>query len=64
MRPFGLVIVHQGSKPLLERSVLEGNVGVYLFFMISGFMLALPFLGARSPGRAGRCPSAGTTSAA
>ena len=50
VRPFGIVMVQEGSKSLLERSVLEGNVGVYLFFMISGFVLALPFIGARAPG--------------
>jgi peptidoglycan/LPS O-acetylase OafA/YrhL len=50
--PLGITDVRQAPEDLLFRVLIEGNFGVEVFFMISGFILALPFLTAR----AGRGP--------
>jgi acyltransferase-like protein len=52
--PFGQVI-HHASAPAPTRSwtvlaVLQGRMGVELFFVISGFILALPFIAANLRG--------------
>jgi peptidoglycan/LPS O-acetylase OafA/YrhL len=47
--PFGdtLVPIH---RAFIDRLIQQGSVGVHVFFMISGFVLALPFISQRHGG--------------
>ena len=45
-RPFGDTLVPTGGGSLAE-VISHGSVGVHVFFMISGFVLALPFISHR-----------------
>jgi peptidoglycan/LPS O-acetylase OafA/YrhL len=59
-QPFGIVVLHRGRIP--ARAVrAEGTSASTSFFMISGYVLALPFLAARVSDRPARSASAATT---
>jgi peptidoglycan/LPS O-acetylase OafA/YrhL len=42
--PFGPIIARSSQDPRLVTFLQYGHVGVYLFFILSGFVLALPFI--------------------
>jgi peptidoglycan/LPS O-acetylase OafA/YrhL len=42
--PFGPIIARSVGDPQLVTFLQYGHVGVYLFFVLSGFVLALPFI--------------------
>jgi peptidoglycan/LPS O-acetylase OafA/YrhL len=42
--PFGPIIVGSTRYPRLAASLEYGHVGVFIFFILSGFVLALPFI--------------------
>jgi peptidoglycan/LPS O-acetylase OafA/YrhL len=49
--PFGYLHAKPVRGGLLARTIANGTLGVIVFFAISGFVLALPFLEARLAGR-------------
>jgi peptidoglycan/LPS O-acetylase OafA/YrhL len=49
--PFGFLTVTSFGGGLVERSIANGGLGVTVFFAISGFVLALPFVEARAAER-------------
>ena len=54
--PFGPIIAGSTRDPGLVAFLQYGHVGVYLFFILSGFVLALPFIRWRVMGAKGsRC---------